>query len=61
MIPHERVEHAQRKGVLRPSYLVVVQLHRIDGAAAELIVLRIGSKYRTEQNVGTRALGLNRS
>ena len=38
--------------------LVVVQLHRIDGAAAELVVVRIRAEYRTEQYASTRALGV---
>ena len=52
------VEHAQRKAVLRAGDLVVVQLHRIDGAAAEFIVLRVGAKSRREKNSSLNSLGV---
>src|SRR5580698_8348688 len=31
------MEHAQRIAVLRARYLIVIKLHRIDGASAELV------------------------
>src|SRR5262249_53938202 len=50
------VEHAQREAALRAGYLVVIKLHRVDGAAAELIVLRVRPKDRSQQNAGACAL-----
>ena len=44
------VEAAQREGALRLGHLVVIQLHRIDGAAAEFIVLRVGTEDRRQQD-----------
>jgi hypothetical protein len=51
------VKHAQGKGALRTGHLVVVQLHGIRGPATELVVLRIGSEDRGQQNTRLRALG----
>ena len=48
-----------RKTPLRARHLVVVKLHRIDAAAAELIILRVGSKNGSQKNAGRRALGVN--
>ena len=59
--PPRAVEHAQRKSALRARHLVVVKLHRVDGAGAELIVLRIRTEYRTEKYARTLALGVNGS
>ena len=42
------VEHAQGERPLLAGHLVVVQLHRIDLAAAEFIVLGVGTKDGTE-------------
>ena len=50
------MEHAQREAALRARHLVVIQLHRVDGAAAELIVLRVGTEDRTQQNAGLSSL-----
>ena len=50
------MEHAQGERALRARHLVVVQLHRVDGAAAEFIVLGVGSEDGREQNAGVRAL-----
>ena len=43
------MEHAQRKAALLARDLVVIQLHGIDGAAAEFVILRIRSEDRTQQ------------
>ena len=53
------MEHAQRKASLGARHLVVVKLHGIDPAAAELIVLRVGSKNGGKKNAGRSALGVN--
>ena len=50
------MEHAQRKAPLGAGHLVVVQLHRVDRAAAELVVLRIRPKNGGQQNTGACAL-----
>ena len=52
------VKHAQRETALRARDLVVIQLHRIDGAAAELVVARIGPEDRTQQNAGLGTFGM---
>ena len=43
--PPGAVEGAKREGMLHPRHLVVIQLHRVDQAAAVLIVLSIGAEY----------------
>jgi hypothetical protein len=50
------VEHAQGERPLLARDLVVIELHRIDAAAAVLIVLREGFEYRGEKNAGARSL-----
>ena len=35
------MKHAQRKTALRTRDLVVIKLHRVDGAAAEFVILRV--------------------
>ena len=50
------VKHAQRKAALGARDLVVIELHGVDGAAAELVILRVGTKYRRQQDA--RALAL---
>ena len=50
------MEHAQREGTLRARHLVVVELHRVDGAAAELVVLRVGAENGGQQNSGVGRL-----
>ena len=52
------VEHAQRKAALLAGDLVVVKLHRIDGAAAELIVLGVGAENGTQKNACLSSLGM---
>ena len=47
------MKHAQGEAALLAGDLVVIQLHRIDGAATEFVVLRVGTE--TELN-STRAL-----
>ena len=53
------VEHAQRKAALLAGDLVVIKLHGIDGAAAEFVVLRVGSENRSEKNSCSNAFGMN--
>jgi len=48
------VKHAQRKRPLLAGHLVVVQLHGVDLAAAEFIVLSVGPEYRRQQNSSVR-------
>src|SRR5436190_1724188 len=58
-IPSPRtVEHAQRERPLLTGHLVVIQLHRVDLAAAVLIVLRVGSEHRAQQDARARAFGV---
>ena len=52
------MEHAQRKGALGSRHLVVVKLHRIYGAAAEGIILRIGAEDGTQQNASLSSFGM---
>src|SRR5436305_1908992 len=47
------MEHPQGKTALFAGYLVVIKLHRIDGAAAEFVVARIRPKYRAQQHAGS--------
>ena len=54
------VEHAQREAALRARDLVVIQLHGIDGAAAEFVVLRVGAEDRAQKHAGLLALGMRR-
>jgi hypothetical protein len=51
------VEHAQGEDVLHPRDLVVVELHGIDGAAAVLVVARVGAEHAREQDLRARAQG----
>ncbi len=53
------MEHAQRKAALRACDLIVIELHRIDGAAAELIVSRVRAEDRTQQDAGVCSLGMS--
>ena len=53
------VKHAQREWALRPGHLVVIKLHRIDGAATEFIVLRVRAKHGGKQNAGCGSLGVH--
>ena len=52
------VKHPQGERALLARHLVVVQLHGVDTAAAELVVLRVGSKHGRKQDAGARALGV---
>src|SRR5579863_1267392 len=53
------MEHAQRKTALRAGHLIVIQLHRIDGTAAELVVLRVRPEDGTQQHARTASLWMN--
>ena len=46
------MEHAQRERALHARHLVVVQLHRVDGAAAVLVVLGVGTEDAREEDAG---------
>ena len=50
------MEHSQGKAALSSRDLVVIKLHRVDGAAAELVVLRVRAEDRTQQNAGLSSL-----
>jgi hypothetical protein len=50
------MEHAQREAALRAGDLVVIELHGIDGPAAEFVVLRIGPEDRTQQDASATSL-----
>ena len=54
------VEHAQRVRSLFAGDLVMVQLHRIDAAATELVILRIWTEDTGEQNTSLAALGMRK-
>ena len=54
------MEAPQGERALHPRYLVVVKLHRIDRAAAKLVVLCVGAEYgesRTRARVPFGCLG----
>ena len=46
------VEHAEGKGTLFAGHLVVIQLHGVDLAAAELVVLSVGTENRRKEDAG---------
>ena len=52
------VETAQRECTLAARHLVVIELHRVDRAAAESIVLRVRSEHGREQDPGLGAFGM---
>ncbi len=54
------MEHAQRKAALLARDLVVIQLHGIDGTAAEFVVARIWPEHRTQQHTRARPLRMGR-
>src|SRR5271166_811756 len=54
------VKHAQRKAALLTGDLVVIQLHRIDGATAEFVVLCVGAKNRCKKYSCLSSLGVER-
>ena len=56
MMPHERWNIRSEKLPLRARDLVVIKLHGVDGAAAEFIVLRVGSEDRTQQHTRRNTL-----
>jgi hypothetical protein len=53
------MEHAQRKAALCACDLIVIKLHRIDGAAAKFIVSGVRAEDRTQQDAGLRSLGMS--
>jgi hypothetical protein len=52
------MKHAQRKAALPACNLIVVELHRVDGAAAKFVILRVWAENGTQQNSSLRALGM---
>ena len=48
--PHERWNMRSENGALHPRDLVVVELHRVDGAAAVLVVAGVGAEDAREQH-----------
>ena len=50
------VKHAEGERPLLTGHLVVIQLHGVDLAAAELVVLRVGTENGTEEDAGANAL-----
>ena len=55
--PPRTVKHPQRKRPLTPRDLVVVKLHRVDGAAAIFVILGIRPEDAGEQNSGPGNFG----
>ena len=53
--PQDRWKRAKREGMLNPRHLVVKQLHRIDQAAAVLIVLGVRAENAHQQHARLRA------
>jgi hypothetical protein len=53
--------HAEREGPLFPRHLVLVELERIDRAAAELVVYREGFEDGRQEDTGMNALGMFRN
>ncbi len=58
--PPGSIERAKREGMLDPRHLVVVQLHRVDHAAAVLIVLSVGAEDAEQQHSRLRAERVHR-
>ena len=56
--PPRAMEHAQREAALLAGDLVVIKLHRIDGAAAEFVVLRVRTENGGEKNSGLFSFGM---
>ncbi len=50
------MKHAQREAALGARDLIVIKLHRIDGAAAEFVVLRVRAEDGAQQNAGVWSL-----
>ena len=48
------VKHPQREAALHARYLIVVELHRVDGAAAEFVILREWAEDRGKEDFGLR-------
>ena len=58
MMPQERWNMRNENAALRARDLVVIKLHRVDGAAAEFVVLRVRAENRSQKNAGARSLGM---
>ena len=52
------MEETRRKCALHARHLVVIKLHRIDGTAAKLVVLRVRTEHGTQEDAGVRAFGM---
>src|SRR5271165_4664403 len=44
------MKHAEREAALRARYLVVIELHGIDGAAAEFVIARVRTENRAQEH-----------
>lgn len=47
MMPPRAVKHSQGEAALCASDLIMIGLHRVNGAAAEFVILRVRSEDRT--------------
>ena len=59
--PQERWNHAQREAALLTGDLVVVELHGIDGAAAESVVLGVGPEDGREKYASVSSFVMHES
>ena len=54
------MKHAQGEAALLARHLVVIELHRINGAAAEFVVARVRAEDRAQQHTSLRAFGMRK-
>ena len=52
------MKHPQGKAALGARDLIVIELHGVDGAAAELVILRVGTEYRRQQDARALPFGM---
>jgi hypothetical protein len=52
------MKHSEREGSLLAGDLIVVQLHRVDAAAAEFIILRVWTEDAGQQNARATSFGV---
>ena len=52
------MKHPQGERALHAGDLVVIELHRIDGPAAVLVVLSIRPEHRGQQDAGAHSFGV---
>jgi hypothetical protein len=53
------MEHPEGEAALRAGDLIVIKLHRVNGATAELVVSGVRAEDRTQQNAGLRSLAMS--